>query len=103
MTKHPYLHGFADLQKAMNDSVAEVSIPMPGVPKWNDYVEDFHGTPLLLSCVVAIDLVPAETAFTSVADTLAFQPLSQEFASETKDLIAELHRSLPTILDWCNT
>jgi FdhE protein len=104
LTKHSYLHGIADLQKAVDDTVAKASIPIVSVPPWNDYVEDFHaGIPLLLSSAVEIDLAPAESAFTSVADTLASKPLPQELASATKDLISELQKDsdLPRqALDW---
>jgi FdhE protein len=95
LAEHPYLEGMAELEKLVEAAAAEVFLPMPGVPTWNDYLGDFHaGVPLLLSSAVEIDLRPAERAITSFVETLASKPLPEKLANETRALMADLRSEL---------
>ena len=50
LAKHPYLQGVADLQALIDATLAEIPIPSTCVPRWDDYISDFHaGIPLLRS------------------------------------------------------
>ncbi len=107
LIKHPYLQRVADLQALIDAAVTEIPIPSACVPRWDDYIGDFHaGIPLLLSPRVAIDFCDVEMALASLADALASKPLPGKLAEDSRTLAAQLHgdrdsprRALAWLLD----
>ena len=91
LLKHPYLHGMANLQKQVDATASEVSVPIAKAPTWNDYTGDFcGGVPLLLSSMVAFDLRSVERPFVAFIETLASRGLPEKLAYEIRDLTADL-------------
>ena len=102
--KHPYLQRVADLQALINAALAEIPIPVPGVPSFDDYISDFRaGIPLLRSSMVAIDVRDMEKVLTSLVDALVLKPLPGNLVEASRSLEAQLHsdRDSPRrSLDW---
>ena len=93
LAMHPYLQPVADLHSVVNTALAEVSIPCPCIPTWDDYLEDFYaGVPLLRSSMVSIDLGPTESVLASLTRKLASKPLPAILAGKNRVLDAELHQ-----------
>jgi FdhE protein len=105
--KHPYLQRVADLQSLIDAAVAEIPIPGACVPRWDDYISDFHaGIPLLRSPSVAIDFRDVERVLTSLVEALALRPLPGSLAQDSRTLETQLHsdrdsprRALAWLLD----
>jgi FdhE protein len=92
LARHPYLEAVADLEARVDAVVAEVSIPRARIPRWDDYIGDFHhGVPLLHSARVVIDLGQAEGIVASLVERLASGPLPGKLAEDSRALNAELH------------
>jgi FdhE protein len=95
LAKHPYLQRVADLQALVDAAVAEVHIPVPRVPSWDDYISDFHaGIPLLLSSKVAVDFRDIERVLTSLVEALALKLVPGKLAQDSRTLEAQLHSDL---------
>jgi len=95
LAKHPYLQRVADLQALVDAAVAEVNIPVPRIPSWDDYISDFHaGTPLLLSSKVAIEFRDIERVLTSLIEALASKLVPEKLAQDSRTLEAQLHGDL---------
>jgi FdhE protein len=93
LARHPYLQPVADLNAQVDTALAEVFIPSPAIPKWDDYLEDFQaGVPLLRSSKIAIDLNPVATAIASLVEELASKSLPGRLPEEIRALHAELHQ-----------
>jgi FdhE protein len=76
LAKHPYLRPVADLHAVVNAAVAGISLPRADIPRWSDYIEDFHaGIPLLKSSRAAIDLSPLDDVVASLMESLASSAL----------------------------
>lgn len=92
LARHPYLQPLADLDARVDSALAEVFIPTPEMPMWDDYLDDFYaGIPLLRSSMTAIDLNPVATAVVALLKDLASKSLPGRLAEETRALDAELH------------
>jgi FdhE protein len=92
LARHPYLQPVADLHAMVDAAMAEVSIPSPGIPTWDDYLDDFHaGVPLLRSSTIAIDFSCAESVIASLPEKLVSKSLQGNLAEESRALDAELH------------
>lgn len=103
LEKHPYLRRMADFHKAIEETLAVVSLPTVCIPAWGDYVSDFHsGIPLLRSDSVAIDLQPTVKPILTVAGILASKSLPAKLTEKIQDLYTELqmesHRIVNTLL-----
>lgn len=93
LARHPYLQPVADLHAQVDAVLAEVIIPSPTIPMWDDYLDDFYsGVPLLRSSMIAIDLNPVETAVAALLEELGSKTLPGTLAEEARALNAELHR-----------
>jgi FdhE protein len=80
------------LHVEVDTALAEVFVPSPAIPAWNDYIDDFHaGVPLLRSSTIAIDLSPVGTAVVALLEGLISKSLPGRLAEETRALHAELH------------
>jgi hypothetical protein len=42
LARHPYLQPVADLHAQVDAVLAEVIIPSPTIPMWDDYLDDFY-------------------------------------------------------------
>jgi FdhE protein len=92
LAKHPYLQGVADLQALIDATLAGLPIPGARVPRWDDYISDFHGgIPLLLSQSVAIDFRDSETVLTALVEALAAKPLLGNLPQDIPNLQAQMH------------
>jgi FdhE protein len=95
LAKHPHLQRVADLQALVDAAVAEVHIPVPRIPSWDDYISDFHaGIPLLLSSKVAIDFRDIERVLTSLIEALASKLVPGKLAQDSRTLETQLHAGL---------
>ncbi len=107
LVKHPYLRRVADLQALIDAALTEIPNPKACVPRWDDYMIDFHaGIPLLHSSRVAIDFRDAETVLMALVEALASKTLPGNLAQDRRTLEAELHsdtnspaRALAWLLD----
>jgi FdhE protein len=92
LVNHPYLQRVADLQALINAAVAEIPIPVAGVPTFDDYISDFHaGIPLLRSSMVTVDFRDMEKVLTSLVEALTLKPLPGNLAEDSRSLEAQLH------------
>ena len=93
LARHPYLQPVADLHARVDAALAEIFIPSPAIPMWDDYLDDFcAGVPLLRSSMIAIELSPVETAVAALLEELASKSLPGTLGEETRALNAELHQ-----------
>ena len=91
LVKHPYLQGVADLQALIDAGLAAIPIPGARVPRWDDYISDFHeGIPLLLSPSVTIDFRDLDRVLTALVEALASKPLPGKLAQDNRTLEAQL-------------
>jgi FdhE protein len=91
LAKHPYLQRVAELQAVIDAAMAEVSIPRASVPRWDDYVNDFHaGIPLLRSPRVRIDFRDVDKALASLVKALPAKLLPGKLAQDIRTLGAQL-------------
>ena len=102
LEKHPYLRPLADLQETIKVTVASVPLPIPKIPRWDDYINDFQdGVPLLRSTSVAIDFKPLVTPMITAVQALASKSLPEMLAENIRNLEVELQRketeSSPTL------
>ena len=92
LASHPYLEPVAEFEARVGAAAAEVTIPRASIPRWDDYIGDFHdGVPLLYSSGAAVDLGPAERVIASLVEKLASRPLPGKLVEESRALDAELH------------
>src|SRR6516165_7573953 len=92
LASHPYLEPVAEFEARVDAAAAEVSIPRASIPRWDDYIGDFHdGVPLPYSSGAAVDLGPAERVIASLVEKLASRPLPGKLVEESRALDAELH------------
>jgi FdhE protein len=93
LARHPFLQPVADLHSQVDTALAEVFIPSPAIPLWDDYLDDFYaGVPLLQSSKVAIDLNPVGITVAALLEELASKSLPGRLGEETRALDAELHQ-----------
>jgi len=91
LARHPYLQPVADLHALIHAAAREISTPSALIPRWDDYIDDFHaGVPLLHSARVAIDLGQAERMVSSVVERLASRRLPGKLADECEAVAAQL-------------
>ena len=89
--KHPYLRLMADFHKAIETTLACVSLPTVHIPRWDQYVNDFHlGIPLLRSNNVAIDLQPTEKPIVALTEILTSKSLPANLTEKIQNLCSEL-------------
>lgn len=89
--RHSYLRPLAEFHKAVEVALASVSFPTVYIPRWDDYVSDFHlGIPLLRCDSVAIDLRPTAKAIVTFVEILVSKSLPTELAAKINDLHTEL-------------
>src|SRR3954471_7933566 len=92
LAMHPYLHPVADLHSLVDAALAEIAIPYPFIPMWDDYLNDFcSGVPLLRSSTVSIDFSPTEIVVAFLSRKLTSKSLPATLARENQALDAELH------------
>ena len=96
LARHPYLQPVAHWQAQVDRAAASISIPQGSVPKWDDYVDDFHdGVPLLQSARAGMDLVEPENLLLPLVQALKSASLPQSVNEQCLELEAALRRNDP--------
>ena len=91
LERHPYLQPVAALHAIVDAAADEVPIPVARVPRWQDYLDEFHGgVPLLQSSGTPIDLSPAAPALDALIERLTGGRLPGALSDEPGVLHAEL-------------
>ena len=81
---HPYLQPVADLHAIVERSAADITIPAAGVPRWDDYVDDFHDGVPLLSSGAAMNLAFPDDLVPALIDKLTAAPLPASVAEQCR-------------------
>jgi FdhE protein len=88
IARHPYLEQLATFHHQVEAALRDISIPVAGLPVWDDYRGDFlDGIPLLHSSKVSIDLVPAEGAIHSLLAKLSSRSLPGNLLEECQGFL----------------
>ena len=94
LAKHPYLQPVADFHAQVEATLADGRMPIPAVPAWGDYVDDFvDGIPLLHTAHDIVDLKPADSVVESLVERLASNSTSGKMQKECQALHAEMRRA----------
>ena len=107
LATHPYLQPLADLGAGVDAVASEGSFGCANIPKWNDYIDDFHaGVPLLHSSAIKLDLSSVEVGLVTLAQRLSSKALPRGLAEECHTLHSQLlstpdapHRAIARLLD----
>jgi FdhE protein len=95
LARHPYLQRVADFHAQVSAAAAGISAARTHTPNFDNYIADYKaGIPLLRSSQAAIDLEPAEAILVSLVESLASQPLPENFAGECRVLHTHLRSEL---------
>jgi FdhE protein len=77
LATHPFLQPVADFHATVSAAAAQITLPRPSIPDWNQYAPDFQqGVPLLQSAGVSLDVSVTEPAIASLVETVTQLPMS---------------------------